>query len=131
VVPAPPATAPIPAPPATAPVSPVAPPPATASTPLPTAPPAAADAAPEAPRSAAPAAAVESNTSPPNLLAVQKTDAATAGKARVPLYKKWWFWTITGGIFTAVVLTTYAVTIPPPTPYYGNGNGGFNAIHFP
>jgi hypothetical protein len=79
----------------------------------------------------APPAAAEASTPQPNLLAVEKSAAATAGKSRVPLYKKWWFWTITGGLFTAVVLTTYAVTIPPPTPYYGNTNSGFNAIHFP
>lgn len=50
--------------------------------------------------------------------------------SRRPLYKRWWFWTIAGGLFAGVVTTTYVVTRPPPTPYYGNLNG-VNAIHFP
>jgi len=40
-----------------------------------------------------------------------------------------WFWAITGGLFAGVVATTYVVTRPPPTPYYGNTT--FGVIVFP
>jgi hypothetical protein len=38
----------------------------------------------------------------------------------VPLHKRWWFWTIAGGLFTGTIVATYAMTRPGPQPYTGN-----------
>jgi hypothetical protein len=42
--------------------------------------------------------------------------------ARVPLAKRWWFWTSIGGAAVAVVLI--GLLVRPPTPYSGNANPG-------
>ena len=105
---APPAAPPIPAPPAVEPIGPPLPSGATSPTP------------------------VRRLVTPPVAAIGSRVPAATAtasAKPRRPLYRRWWFWTIAGGVFTAVVATTYAVTRPPPTPYFGNGQPG--VIDFP
>jgi hypothetical protein len=125
VTPAPPAAPPIPAPPAVdlrPPVPAAALEPAAA--PEPSAPPAAtADLAPVT------ASDPASTSAPGAQLTVHAT--AAPGKARQPLYKKWWFWTIAGALFTGVVTITYVETRPPPSPYRGSTMNGFNVITLP
>jgi hypothetical protein len=43
-----------------------------------------------------------------------------ARPARAPLYRDWRFWTISGGLFAAAVVTTILVTRPGPQPFEGN-----------
>jgi hypothetical protein len=37
-----------------------------------------------------------------------------------PLYKRWQFWAIAGGLLTTAIVLTVAVTRPGPSPYTGN-----------
>jgi hypothetical protein len=55
---------------------------------------------------------------------VRAPDAAKP--ARVPLAKKWWFWTSIGGAAVAVVLV--GLFLGPPKPYSGNANPGLEQV---
>lgn len=44
----------------------------------------------------------------------------TAKTPPVPLYRRWWFWTILGGFAAASAATVYFTSRSPPGPYVGN-----------
>lgn len=46
--------------------------------------------------------------------------------ARVPIAKRWWFWTGIGGAAVAVVLL--GLLVRPPEPYSGNASPGLDRV---
>jgi hypothetical protein len=89
--------------------------------------------APEAsaPAPVAPPATVDLQLGPPRPVPPPSANAVTVATAPAPpakprryLYQHWLFWTVAGGLVAGTVAITYAVTRPPPAPYYGNVNPG-------
>jgi hypothetical protein len=80
-------------------------------------------AAPSVPPTATPAAPASEPAATGADLQLHTTQAAPKARKQ-PVYKKWWFWTITGVVVAGAVGVGLGVGLTasqPPSSYFGNG----------